>query len=156
LLRNCDIGSFDTRRVTFGQVPERWAADDIGPVVVARLDRKPLHPLHAAAFAAYCAHYLRQPFQDCLESERVWRSNLASREYVYEERRKVLAEATQPKFAEFFELYKRRRLLGGNEALEMDCNDSLDDLRRIGRWSIPPDELDPRPEWENVLSPFDV
>jgi hypothetical protein len=74
LFRNCDLAAPErgsregSRGTAFGAVHARWLADT-GPVIVARVDRRPLHPLHVAAAAAFCGRYLRRPFQDCIDAE---------------------------------------------------------------------------------------
>jgi hypothetical protein len=171
----------------FGAIPVQWALE-VGPVLVARLDQKPLHPLHAAAICAFCARYLRVAFQECIDAERSLTSSpnppsssaaassssalatgssshsisaaataaAASRsETIYERRRTVLALVTSGSFAEFFEQYKARRVRGRPDFYVVDDSE-LDHMRRMERWSIPPDEIEPRPEWEDVPSPFDV
>jgi hypothetical protein len=207
LFRNCDIStrydssgnlptspatvsrssseSRNTNRIVlpFGSVPVQWALDP-GPVVLARLDQKPLHPLHAAAICAFCARYLRSAFQECAELERnaQRRSSGASEpsgslslsshpvnpatvgtgqqlytsishETLYERRRNLLALVTPASFDEFFEQYKVVRVRGRPDRWRMG---ELDYIQRMERWGIPPDEIEPRPEWENVSSPFDV
>jgi hypothetical protein len=223
LFRNCDISTRNSVSSTtsgskimlpFGVIPVQWALD-VGPVLVARLDCKPLHPLHAAAIAAFCSRHIRVAFQECIDAERSLTSSplplpppaathvrtpssggssssaLASSssattglpsqsmattmmmntagdaaamtaavaatysETIYERRRAVLALATSGSFAQFFEQYKARRLLGQPDLYGIG-NAELDHLRNVGRWSIPMDEIESRPEWEDVPSPFDV
>jgi hypothetical protein len=185
LFRNCDIStrnsivSLNDRIVLpFGGIPVQWALDP-GPIFVVRLDYKPLHPLHAAAICAFCTRYIRAAFQDCFDTERAIstpgsprghmreRSNTSiaaapsaplvspNMETIYERRRAVLAHATSGSFAEFFESYKAQRVRGRPDLWGVD-EAHLDHMQRMERWNVPPDELEPRPEWEDVPSPFDV
>lgn len=183
LFRNCDlstrssVSSNDAKNLLpFGGIPVEWALDP-GPVYVARLDYKPLHPLHAAAIVAFCSRYIRLAFQDCIDAERnigsprramfeeevpsavspraSFSEPTTNRERVYERRRAVLGLATSGTFAEFFEQYKDRRIQGRPDLWDVD-EDELDHMQRMELLNYPPDELEPRLEWEHVSSPFDV
>jgi hypothetical protein len=167
----------------FGSVPVQWALDP-GPIVIARLDHKPLHPLHAAAICAFCARYLRAAFQECMEFERTAQrrgsnssgptsslslsshpisptavgtgqqlSAFISPETLYERRRAVLALVTPASFTEFFDQYKAVRVRGRPDLWRIG---ELEFIQRMEPWGIPLDELEPRPEWEDVPSPFDA
>lgn len=183
LFRNCNLSTRssvhsddDQFLLPFGGIPVEWALDP-GPVYVARLDYKPLHPLHAAAIATFCSRYVRTAFQDCIDAERNISSHrqkmsddestftssrrnsatehTTSGERVYERRRAVLALATSGTFGEFFEQYKDRRIRGRPDLWEVDEED-LDHMQRMELLNYPPDELEPCPEWENVLSPLHI
>jgi hypothetical protein len=156
----------------FGGIPSAWNPSDIGPVLVVRLDRKPLHPLHGAAIVTFLTHTLRRPFTELIDAEqrRAWQHALmmagtgitdpqtaaaawVSERDVFEGRRNVLGLVSQARFSEFFEQYKARRvdgqadLLGGAEAeMEQDMD----------KWSVQLEETEPKPEWQDVLSPYDV
>jgi hypothetical protein len=157
LFRNCDIGAQlndDDDGLDFGATPEEWTVD-VGPVIVARIDGKPFHPLHAAAVSAFCSRYMHAPFQHCVELEQSWRRMCgSSRELVFEQRRAVLAEAASGKFAEFFEQYKQNRVRGRPDL--MGEGSDFDHVRRMDLWTATLDEVEPRPEWKDVPSPFDV
>jgi hypothetical protein len=160
LFRNCDLSTPErgsregSRHTAFGAVRARWLADT-GPVVVARVDRRPLHPLHVAAAATFCGRYLRRPFQDCIDAEDERRGDAGGAADIADRRRQVLALATPGRFAEFFELYKARRVRGRRPM--GDRENAVDYMRRMEKWSFMDDEeLEVCPEWEDVPSPFDV
>jgi hypothetical protein len=178
LFRNCNLSTRNSTSSTnsrlwlpFGGIPVQWALD-VGPVFVARLDHKPLHPLHAAAIATFCSRYIRTAFQDCLDAEKSLSDSppqrhssissptqilnpAARHERIYEGRRAVLALATSGNFAEFFEQYKAQRVMGRPDLWGLDT-EQLDNIQRAERWSMSADEIEPHPEWEDVPSPFDV
>jgi hypothetical protein len=161
LFRNCDLSTPErgsregSRDTAFGAVRARWLADT-GPVIVARVDRRPLHPLHVAAAAAFCGRYLRRPFQDCIDAEDDERdSGEGAKADVADRRRQVLALATPGRFADFFEQYKARRVRGRRPM--GDHENAADYMRRMEKWSfMEDDEMEVCPEWEDVPSPFDV
>jgi len=153
LFRNCDIGTVEPERLAFGAIPPTWS-DNTGPIIIARLDKKPLHPLHAAALVAFSSRELRQSFQECMDAEKAWRNLHGAREMIFERRREVLAGATAHAFSEFFNQYKTRRVQGRPDL--MLPLPQLNHRQRQEAQNIPPDEIEPRPDWATVVSPYDV
>jgi hypothetical protein len=159
LFRNCDIGTTttDRERLPFGAIPPALTANPgsgPGPLILARLDKKPLHPLHAAALVAFASRELTPSFRACMDAELAWASLHGAREMMAERRREVLAGATANAFADFFARYKAKRVLGRPEL--MLPLPLLTHRQRVEAQSIPPDEIEPRPDWVMVPSPYDV
>lgn len=59
----------DAPSVPFGDAAIEWLDPPPGPVLIARLDRKPLHPLHAAAICSFATTHLDPAFRDCRDEE---------------------------------------------------------------------------------------
>jgi hypothetical protein len=151
LFRNCNIASSRSDPTPFGRLPNEWPID-VGPVIIARLDRKPLHPLHAAAIASFCSRHLQRHFQLSAEMERTWRNVPGSRDWIFDQRAACLSEATAAKFAEYYDDYKLRRVIGYPHLMD----ELYSYQQQLEHWQIPPDEIEPRPEWADVPSPFDI
>jgi hypothetical protein len=81
-------------------------------------------------------------------------SAIITREAVFEQRRTVLARATPAALAEFFAEYKERRVEGRLDLYELD-EDELTEEQLEEKWKLG-DEVDPKPEWANVPSPYEV
>jgi hypothetical protein len=156
----------------FGGIPQDWEPTSVGAVLVVRLDRKPLHPLHGEAIAAYFTSVLNRSFAEVVDAEqrRAWSHTLrmagtgvtnpqvaaaawVSERDVFDRRRNVLAIASQMRFEDFFGDYKEKRIRGRPDLLDEDVRD---DASRIERWSVRIEEVEPKPEWEDVPSPYSV
>jgi hypothetical protein len=165
----------------FGGIPKAWEPLLIGPVLLVRLDQKPLHPLHAAAILAFTTYVLRKSFSELIDAEqrRAWQHQLVmagtgvtsasesaaswvGEADVFQRRRDVLTLASQARFTEFFEAYKARRVEGHPELLlqiEEDEQNQRDARIRKVKVEIPDfkmEELEARTEWADVPNPFDV
>lgn len=98
-------------------------------MVVARLDQKPLHPLHASALVSFC----RQIQESVGDGE--------------DARSAVARECCRERFEEFFQVYKRKRVCG----IRM----SRFDLS-FEAWDVPEWEKEAKPEWKDIASPYEV
>jgi hypothetical protein len=168
LYRNCDVGStLDPARVPFGTIPDAWAVNT-GPIVVARMDKKPLHLLHMAAISTFITKEIGRLFQECTEAEQAWRDQYqfgvgedygddglnSALWHIFERRRQVLAAATPERFEEFFWKYKQQRVRGRPELL-VPWNELTSRQKRESQ-IISAEEIEPRPEWSDVVSPSQV
>jgi hypothetical protein len=147
----------------FGAPPFNWLVD-VGPILLARLDQKPLHPLHAAAFLSYC-RMIEDKIQRRHEADRmkyakadvddVFQDVL---DYVKEEKYKDVAETvawkkevrdniSAEKFDEFFRAYRMRRATGSMQSLDKEIEEWVgkNENQRMGAV---------RPELGNVKSPY--
>ncbi|KAF2665551.1 hypothetical protein BT63DRAFT_417105 [Microthyrium microscopicum] len=153
LFPNCDMGALDPQQPVFGSVPDFWS-QDTGPVIVARIDQKPLHPLHAAALVSFAMKEMKGPFRECMDIERAWTHLHGAKEMIFERRRETLAQASPIQFAEFFREYRQRRVQGRPD-LALPWH-QLNHRQRVEIQKLSPEEIEPRPEWANVPTPFAV
>jgi len=112
----------------FGMPQEQWMFS-VGAVVIARLDRKPLHPLHASALVTFC---------------REIQASLGDGE---EARNALVKDCLREKFEAFFKVYKRKRVCG----IRM----SRFDLS-FEAWDVPEWEKEARPDWTDTVSPYEL
>ena len=136
----------------FGVAPQTWQLG-VGPILVARLDQKPLHILHATALVAFCNRHLAAKFKDYSSKGKTW-SFLSEDDPTrhgldIDARRDVLESITRANFESFFRAYKAKRVAGVTQQ-SADFDEAFD------LWDVPNDERTPRPEWEKVPSPYDV
>ncbi|KAF2111354.1 hypothetical protein BDV96DRAFT_499663 [Lophiotrema nucula] len=79
---------------SFGFAPMGWQ-DDVGTVIVARKDKKPLLPEHVAALTKYCREGLEDYFQECAEGNMT--------------KERVLKEITKAKFETYYKKWQERQ-----------------------------------------------
>lgn len=138
----------------FGWAPEYWQFS-VGPVIIARLDKKTLHPLHASALIKFCQGNICtkvEEMHETLANEQTFlswakRTSLEKRQTVRELRQGVIDECSREKFERYFKTYKWKRVSG--------VRMSRFDLS-FEAWDVPEWEKDAKPEWQNVGSPYEV
>lgn len=134
----------------FGFANAYWQFS-VGAVVIARLDKKPLHPLHASAFIHFCQGHIvsrRQELDEELYDGDIDGMKASDKlEFAWNGRQKVLDECTREKFEAYFKTYKAKRVSG--------VRMSKFDLS-FEAWDVPESEKEAKPEWRDVGSPYEV
>ncbi|KAF2398445.1 hypothetical protein EJ06DRAFT_108751 [Trichodelitschia bisporula] len=127
-----------------------------GPMILARVDKAPLHPLHAAAFIKFAQDVMSPLFDKYQEEHQAWDNMLHfERQYhIIPARQKVSRTACKDVFLPFFEEYKALRVAGRPELLRPKHELSIE--QQFEATSIPMQERIPHPEWESVVSPYDI
>ncbi|KAE9990386.1 hypothetical protein EG327_001430 [Venturia inaequalis] len=127
-----------------------------GSVVLARLDREPLHVLHAMAILRF-AQTVISPALDLYQQERKeWQSEETHFEHqrvVMTRRLQITGLARPEEFEKFWQTFKQQTVRGRPQQLAKD-------LKTLGHeaeaWLVDTEELQPRPEWLSVPSPYQV
>ncbi|QDS75531.1 hypothetical protein FKW77_005312 [Venturia effusa] len=128
----------------------------MGCVVLARLDQEPLHVLHAMAILSFAQNII-SPALDLYQQERKsWQSEETHFEHqavVMKRRLQITGMARRPEFENFWRIFRQQTIQGRPEQLAQD-------LRTLGQdaeaWLVDKEELQPRPEWASVPSPYQV
>ncbi|KAI0575448.1 zinc finger mynd-type protein, partial [Pyrenophora tritici-repentis] len=100
-----NVGCDENDYACWGFSPLTWD-DSQGSCIVARKDKKPLHPDHVAALAEYCSDHLTPIFQMQIESEAF---HWIDGQIYFISKQSVLDEITKDKFEEFFRAWKARQ-----------------------------------------------
>jgi hypothetical protein len=111
LYRNCDVTICDNTAGLYGWDQGFGSRDSLidGPVILARQDQKPLHPLHAQMILEYAEEHMDTLFDDYHVERKRWRKRMEANEYrekVNEMRGDVEAMVKKGKMRSQWELFK--------------------------------------------------
>jgi hypothetical protein len=161
LFRNCDVQSRDPFAPDWDwdhQFGKYELEDDIvGPLILARKDRKPLHVLHAMAIISF-AEQIMAPLLDNYQCNRVVFKQAPTyfehQAQVMTARHSVIQYAKPETFRPFWYKFKAQKV-NGNLDLLGEERDGAAQLQ-MKMWMVNQEELMPRPEWQGVRCPCDV
>lgn len=125
----------------------------MGPVILARLDQEPLHVLHAMAILKF-AQTIITPALDLYQQERkAWHAEETHFEHqavVMKRRLQTTGMARREEFEQFWRVFKQQTVQGRPEQMDAELKTLGQDLEV---W-VDKEELQPRPEWASVPSPY--
>jgi hypothetical protein len=161
LFRNCNVLAHDSKASEiewdhqFGEY--ELEADIIGPLILARKDKKSLHVLHAMAIVAF-AETVMVPLLDGYQIERwFWKQTATHFEHqkeVMTARTSILEHAKPGQFRSFWYDFKRQKIRGKPELLTEEGDKTAQ--MQMNLWMLDRGELLPRPEWKDIVCPYDV
>jgi hypothetical protein len=161
LFRNCDVQVRDP-------LAPKWDWDHqfgtyelendiVGPLIIARKDKRPLHLLHAMAVVHYAEHVMT-PLLDTYQRDRQMFKQAPTyfehQAQVMIARHSIVQHAKPENFRLFWYKYKEQKVNGSLDML-VDEGEETAHLQ-MKMWTMDREELTPRPEWQGVRCPCDV
>jgi hypothetical protein len=164
LFRCCLINKVDTTAASFNQrdwdheFGQHETPAMMGPVILARHDKQPLHILHAMAMLNFAETVMSPEFDDYQQQRTSWwveKSHFEHQAVVVMRRLEISWKAERREFERFWHTFKQQTVHGHPELLveeEDNAEESMQQLMKL--WMVDRDELRPRPEWASVPSPY--
>jgi hypothetical protein len=161
LFRNCNIQARDPlapNRDWDHQFGKYELEDDIvGPLILARKDKRPLHVLHAMAIIHF-AQNIMAPLLDNYQNNRRFFTEAPTyfehQAHVMAARHSIVQYAKPENFRPFWYNFKAQKINGSLDTIVHESEESAD--LQMKMWMVNREELMPRPEWQSVRCPCDV
>jgi hypothetical protein len=128
----------------------------MGPILLARYDKEPLHILHAMALLDFAENVMSSEFDDYQHHRKSWHveeTHFEHQAVVMRRRVEILGKANRKEFEKFWYTFKQQTVHGHPELL---AEDETTMQQQMELWMVDRDELEPRPEWASVPSPYNV
>jgi hypothetical protein len=131
--------------------------DIVGPLVLARKDKRSLHVLHAMAIVNFAEIVMVPLLDDYQSKRRVWKQAATHFEHQKEvmTARTMILEQTKPDQFKFFWYDFKMRKIQGRPDLLVEESEKTAQLQ-MNLWMLDRGELLPRPEWKDVSCPYDI
>jgi hypothetical protein len=153
-----DIAASHSRREWDRQFGEyELPYDMMGPMILARSDKGPFHILHAMAMLNFAENIMSPEFDDYQHHRKSWRveeTHFEHQRVVMTRRLEIARKANRKGFEFFWKKFKQQTVHGYPELLVEDDETTMQQQMEL--WMVNRDELEPRPEWASVPSPYDV
>jgi hypothetical protein len=161
LFRNCNVQCRDNTVDNAADWDHQFGKyeldhDIVGPMILARKDKQSLHVLHAMAVVAFAENVMVPLFDNYQRQRNSW-ADLTHFELQWEvlaARFEVARHAKKEEFMKFWDEFRNDKVRGRPEKL-LEESEEVMKLQK-DMWICDRYEFMPRPEWANVLNPYDV